>query len=74
MDEHPPILEEQRVELDFRDGKRWVPFYLANAMSHLETFRYRYADAVEEANRTMVRDVVSSAFDAHIAAHFRGNR
>lgn len=67
-------MEEQRIELEFRDGKRWVPLYLANHMEHLETYQLLYADAVDEANRQMTRDVVSGAFDSVIFAHFKEHR
>lgn len=69
-----PIYSEARVELEFRDGRRDVPQYLANAMDHLETYRYLYADAVKEANKRMGADVVSSALDKHILGHFRDHR
>lgn len=66
--------DDQREELEFRDGRRYVPKYLALAMDHLETYRYRYADAVDEANKRMMGDVVSTAFDKHIESHFRRMR
>lgn len=49
------------VELEFRDGKRWVPGYLANMMADLETYRYTYDEAV--AAGSILRFNVDSATD-----------
>lgn len=61
-------------ELEFRDGKRLVPGYLARAMSGFETYRYPYKEAVAEANKQMTRDVLNDKLDNHILGHFRGMR
>lgn len=70
----PTIIDDDRVELEFRDGTRYVAKYLALAMDHIETYRYSYRDAVDEANKRMSNDVVERAFDRVIDQHFRGNR
>ena len=68
------LMEEQRVELEFRDGRRSVPLYLANYMEHLDTYLFTYAAAVDEANREMLREKETAVFDKHIAMHFREHR
>jgi hypothetical protein len=61
-------------ELEFRDGKRLVPGYLARAMTDLETYRFTYDEAVREANRVMQENVIGDALDKHIQGHFRSLR
>ena len=65
---------DDMVEVEFRDGKRLVPEYLASAMDGLETYRMTYREAIEEGNRQMQRNVVNRAFDKTIIGHFRNNR
>lgn len=60
------------VEREFREGKRWVPEYLANSMPD-ETFAMTYNEAVDEANRNMLRGVVNDGLDKVIRGHFRRN-
>lgn len=60
------------VELEFRDGKRLVPGYLAAAMDGLETYLMTYSEAVDEGNRQMQRNVFNREIDKHIIGHFRG--
>lgn len=62
------------VEVEFRDGKRLVPGYLAAAMDGIETYRMTFREAVEEGNREMVRGVFRRGLDKAIIGHFRGNR
>lgn len=62
------------VELEFRDGKRLVPEYLAAAMDGLETYLMTYKDAVAEGNRQMTRKVFTRELDKTIIGHFRGSR
>jgi hypothetical protein len=59
------------VELQFRDGKRWVPAHLADMMGDLDTYKLTYAQAKDEANKKMTRDFVNDAFDGVITRHFR---
>lgn len=68
------LIVDDYEELEFRDGKRLVPGYLARAMVNLETYRYTYKDAVAEANKQMTRDVLNDKLDKHILGHFRGLR
>ena len=62
------------VELEFRDGKRWVPFYLANEMADLETYRMTYDEAIKAANSGMVQRHVDNKLDSVIDAHFKRMR
>jgi hypothetical protein len=59
------------VELQFRDGKRWVPAHLADMMGDLETYKMTYAAAEAEANQKLTRDFINDRFDAIVQRHFR---
>jgi hypothetical protein len=61
-------------EFQFRDGDYLVPPHLAAVMGSLDTFKYTYREAIEEANQQMVRNHVSAAIDRTIIGHFRGRR
>ena len=37
-------------EIEFRDGKRVVPAYIANLLSGIETYRFTYEEAISMAN------------------------
>lgn len=58
-------------ELEFRDGRRWVPKHLALMMSDLETYRYTYDEARLEANSSAVRRHVDGKLDDIITGHFK---
>jgi hypothetical protein len=62
------------VELEFRDGKRWVPSYLAIQMADLDLFKLTYEEARQEANNAGVRRHVGDSLDKVIGAHFRRMR
>lgn len=63
------------VEMEFRDGMRWVPRYLALKMSGIEdTAIFTYADALKVADRMELEDHVRRAQERLIAGHFRVNR
>ena len=64
-DTEPPAL------LEFRDGKRSVPHYLARYMGGWETYLMTYDEAVAEVNRTMERDFVAPAMEGVISEHFK---
>lgn len=65
---------DDMVEVEFRDGKRLVPEYLASAMDGLETYRMTYREAILEGNRQMQRNAFTRQLDKHIIGHFRGQR
>jgi hypothetical protein len=62
--------------LEFRDGKREVPDYLADVLRRYENKLYQitHDEAIELANRTMEHDVVESKITSVIATHFRDLR
>ena len=65
---------DELEELEFRDGKRWVPKYLALTMGDLETYRYTYAEACKAANTAAVQWHVDNKLDQIISNHFKGLR
>jgi hypothetical protein len=66
----PPSL----IELEFRDGKRQVPEYVAAIMAGLETYRMTFEQAMVVANGRMGAHVLNAKRDEMIAAHFKERR
>lgn len=64
-------MNEDVVELEFRDGKRWVPKHLALTMTSLDTYRLTYRDACKQANSAAVQRHVDDKFNEIIGAHFK---
>lgn len=63
------------VEMEFRDGFRWVPRYIYLKMSDIEdTAILTYADALKVADRMELELHVKRAQERLIAGHFRVNR
>ena len=63
------------VEMEFRDGFRWVPKYISMKMSDIEdTAILTYADALKVADRIELESYVKRAQERLIAGHFRVNR
>lgn len=63
---------ENRKEVEFRDGKRWIPAHLADMMATLNTHTLTYEEAVEKANWKLASDHINTAADSFIKGHFRG--
>lgn len=61
----------QHREMEFRDGKRLVPEYLAVLMRGIETHRLTYEQAIDTANRKALSDNLNAQQDRVLAAHFR---
>lgn len=61
----------QYREVEFRDGKKFIPDYLVVLMSGLETHRMTYAEAVNTANKKAEADYLNAQRDNILAAHFR---
>lgn len=61
----------QHREVEFRDGKRLVPTYLAVQMQGIETHRLTYEQAIDAANRKALSDNLNAQQDRVLAAHFR---
>jgi len=66
------LIEHQEVE--FRDGKRLIPGYLAVIMAGIETHRFTYDQAIDVANTKMAADWTNAQHDRVVAAHFRERR
>jgi hypothetical protein len=63
------------VELEFRDGARVVPVYLADMMSGIETFRYTFEEARSLANNRLSGDYLNKVQRQIIGDSFRkGNQ
>lgn len=65
--------------LQFRDGLRLVPDYLAVMMADIETENYTFDEACELVNRNMLGRYLGQTFDSVISEHMRevrrdGNR
>lgn len=58
-------------EIEFRDGKRMVPDYLAVLLHEIETHRMTYEDAIQAANKRLEADHLNAQQDQFLAAHFR---
>jgi hypothetical protein len=57
------------VKVEFRDGEREVPDYLADLMSGIETYRLTLDEAIREANRQALARHVDKAMDEIITQH-----
>jgi len=60
--------------IEFRDGDRVVPFHVAILLESVETWQYTYEDAMDLANRQLLRDRLNS-YQADVTnGHFRDYR
>jgi hypothetical protein len=62
---------DQFREIEFRDGMRLVPTYLAAIMEGLATHKMTYEDSVLAANKQMESNHLNAQRDKILAAHFR---
>jgi hypothetical protein len=62
------------VEMEFRDGKRFVPAYLATLMGGIETYRFSYEEAIQAGNKQAEEIFLNAQQDKILAAHFREQR
>ena len=58
------------MEKTFRDGKREVPDHLAEIMAGIETFRFTFPEAIDEANRRQMGDYLQKAQNQAMRDHF----
>ena len=58
-------------EIEFRDGKRSVPEYLADLMAGLDTIRFTYDEAVARVNNSLAADHANRAVDRIVQSHFK---
>ena len=63
----------RKLEVEFRDGTRLVPDYLANLMANIDTHTMTFQEALDAANRKMQTDYLNEVGADVIAAHFRGD-
>jgi len=62
------------TEMEFRDGDRSVPDYLADMMQGIKTHTMTYEQAIEAANKKVMTDLLNAKQDSVLAAHFKGLR
>jgi hypothetical protein len=65
---------DEPVELEFRDGKRTVPPYIASLLAGIETYRLTYDEAIAAANKKLESDFINAQQDKVLAAHFKEPR
>lgn len=74
MDDISQFLENQTRDVEFRDGVKEIPAYLADMMAGLPTHTMTLEAAVAAANRKQLDGVMSNAYDELIKKHFGGPR
>ena len=62
------------MEIEFRDGMRVVPEYLANLMGGIETHRYTYEQVIQMVNNGMVNNALFQKQTNMISKHFKDNQ
>lgn len=60
------------VTIEFRDGQRDIPRYLAVLMKGLETHTMTYTEAVRQANQRMTTERLNAAQRNLVQSHLRG--
>ena len=59
------------MKVEFRDGEREVPDYVATQMSGLDTYKMTLKEALDAVNEQNFRNVVDKHVDEIIDAHMR---
>lgn len=62
------------AELEFRDGKRETPDYLVDYLSHVDTVRVTYLEAIELANKARLTEHLNNMQQKVITEHFKDLR
>jgi len=65
---------KQEREMEFRDGKRFVPEYIAVLMGGIETYRMTYEEAIQAGNKQAEETFLNAQQDRILAAHFKEQR
>ena len=65
---------DESQEIEFRDGKRTVPAYIALILKGIETYRLTYDEAITAANKKIEADFINAQQDTILAAHFKEPR
>lgn len=58
-------------ELKFRDGNRYVPDHIEDMLAGVETWKYTYQQAMDNANQRMLQDKLALAQRELIRSHFK---
>jgi hypothetical protein len=64
-------MDEQVVNVEFRDGERMVPYYVSMLMKGLDTRTMLYGEAIRVANHKLMQDNLRRAQRDLVAEHFR---
>lgn len=62
---------DEHFEVEFRDGPRWVPGYVARQLDLEDTFTMTYAEAMDAINKGQFADFVNGQQRRFVDAHFR---
>ena len=65
---------ESLREVEFRDGMAVIPAWLADLMSGLPTHTMTRQEAIDAANKQMMRRTIDAAYDGVLKEHFGGPR
>jgi hypothetical protein len=57
------------VKVEFRDGEKEIPDYLADMMRGIETYRLTLDEAIQEANRQALSRHINQAADKIVSEH-----
>lgn len=58
-------------EIEFRDGIRTVPEHVADLLRGMDTYTMTYAQAIDAAEKSLVRNEITRQANALIDDHFR---
>ena len=67
-------MSDASQEIEFRDGKRVVPAYIALILKGIKTYRLTYDEAIAAANKKIEADFINAQQDKILAAHFKEPR
>lgn len=58
------------AKVEFRDGVREIPDYLADLMTEFETYQLTADEAIAQVNKNLERKVLTNAYDSVVKDHF----
>lgn len=62
------------AQVEFRDGFKEIPDYLADLMTGMETYRMTVSEAIDSVNKKLERDVINQAQNDIMRSHFTPDR
>jgi hypothetical protein len=74
MDDIGRFIDDVRRDVEFRDGVKSIPAYLADMMAGIPTHTLTLEEAVAAANRRQLDGIVGKAQEEAIRKHFGGPR